>query len=78
MMLGIPVVLIYMQTGLVPRLPLAVVAMGIMLLAFLSLASGFVLDTVTRGRTEMKRLHYLSLPAPGEAGRRSAHALSDV
>jgi len=39
--------------------------MGIMLLAFLSLACGFVLDTVTRGRIEMKRLHYLSLPVTG-------------
>ena len=48
-----------------PRLPTAVLATGVMLLAFLSLGCGFVLDTVTRGRTEMKRLHYLSLPAPG-------------
>jgi hypothetical protein len=41
--------------------------MGLMVLAFLSLACGLVLDTVTRGRIEMKRLHYLSLPAAGEA-----------
>jgi len=41
--------------------------MGLMVLAFLSLACGLVLDTVTRGRIEMKRLHYLNLPAAGES-----------
>lgn len=75
---GTPVVLTFLQTGLVPRLPSAVMAMGLMLLAFLSLASGFILDTVTRGRTEMKRLHYLSLPAPGESGRGSPRDLPGV
>lgn len=65
--LGAPVVLTYFATGRVPRLPTAVLSMGIVVLAFLSLASGFILDTVTRGRTEMKRLHYLGLPAPGTA-----------
>ena len=70
--LGTPVVLTYLQTGQVPRLPTAVMTMGIVVLAFLSLASGFVLDTVTRGRTEMKRLHYLSLRAPGGPDRRNA------
>ena len=68
---GTPIVLTYFQTGLVPRLPLAVMTMGIVVLAFLSLASGFVLDTVTRGRTEMKRLHYLNLPAPGKTDQRT-------
>jgi hypothetical protein len=63
--LGTPIVLTFVETGLVPRLPTAVLATGIMLLAFLSLACGFVLDTVTRGRTELKRLHYLAFPAPG-------------
>ncbi len=69
--LGTPVVLTYVDTGLVPRLPSAILTMGIVVLAFLSLACGFILDTVTRGRTEMKRLHYLSLPAPGEPGQRT-------
>ena len=64
--LGGPVVATFLETGLVPRLPTAVLSTGLMLLAFLSLAAGFILDTVTRGRTEMKRLHYLSLQAPGE------------
>jgi glycosyltransferase involved in cell wall biosynthesis len=64
--LAAPVVVTYIETGLVPRLPTAVLATGIMLLAFLSLVCGFVLDTVTRGRSEMRRLHYLRLPAPGD------------
>ena len=53
-----PVVLTYLETGLVPRLPTAVLSTGLMLLGFLSLACGLILDTVTRGRQEMKRLHY--------------------
>jgi hypothetical protein len=61
--LGIPLVLDYMQTGLVPRLPTALLATGIMVLAFLSLVAGFILDNVTRGRREIKRLAYLSIPA---------------
>jgi Glycosyl transferase family 2 len=59
-----PVAITFLETGLVPRLPTAVLGMGIMLLAFLSLTCGLVLDTVTRSRIEMKRLHYLSLAAP--------------
>jgi hypothetical protein len=58
-----PVVATFLDTGLVPRLPTAVLAMGMMLLAFLSLGCGLILETVTRGRQEMKRLHYLALPA---------------
>jgi hypothetical protein len=58
-----PVVATYFATGLVPRLPTAVLATGVMLLAFLSLACGFVLDTVTHGRREMKRLAYLAARA---------------
>ena len=60
-----PLAVTFIETGLVPRLPTAVLAMGLAVLAFLSLACGLVLDTVTRGRIEMKRLHYLTLSAPG-------------
>lgn len=63
--LALPVVVTYMETGLVPRFPTAILSTGIMILAFLSLASGFVLDTVKHGRREMKRLHYLQFKAPG-------------
>ncbi len=61
-----PVVVTFLETGLVPRLPTAVLATGIMLLGFLSLACGFILDTVTHGRREMKRLAYLAVPARRE------------
>lgn len=60
-----PVFATYMQTGLVPRFPTAILATGIMILAFLSLTAGIILDTVTHGRREAKRLHYLSYRAPG-------------
>jgi len=58
--LGGPVVTTYLETGLVPRLPTAVLATGLMILAFLALVAGLVLDTVTRGRRELKRLLYLA------------------
>jgi hypothetical protein len=58
-----PVVRTYFETGLVPRLPTAVLATGLVLLGFLSLVCGLILDTVTHGRREMKRLAYLQYPA---------------
>jgi glycosyltransferase involved in cell wall biosynthesis len=64
LVLAYPVFLTYFATGLVPRFPTAILSASLMILAFLSLASGFILDTVTRGRREMKRMQYLTLPAP--------------
>lgn len=58
--LAIPVLITYVAQGIVPRLPTAVLSMGVMVLAMLSLSSGLVLDTVTRGRREMKLLAYLA------------------
>jgi hypothetical protein len=55
-----PVFRTYFETGLVPRLPTAILATGLAILACLSLMCGLVLDTVTRGRRELKRLFYLS------------------
>jgi glycosyltransferase involved in cell wall biosynthesis len=66
---GIPVIIQYMHTGLVPRLPRAVLATGLGLLGFLALASGLILDTVTRGRWELKRLAYLAIPGPQDLKR---------
>lgn len=60
--LAIPIVMTYIDTGLVPRFPTAILATGMMLLAFLSLACGLILATVTRGRQELKRLRYLQIP----------------
>ena len=68
--LAIPVFITYLQQGLVPRLPTAVLSTGLMLLAFLSIACGLILDTVTRGRREAKLIAYLALRAPGEERRR--------
>jgi hypothetical protein len=62
--LAYPVFDTYRQTGLVPRFPTAILSTGIMLLAFLCLFAGLILDTVTHGRRELKRLRYLEIPAP--------------
>ena len=63
--LSIPLAVTYLETGLVPRFPTAILATGLMILAALSFFAGLILDTVVRGRREIRRLHYLSLPAPG-------------
>jgi hypothetical protein len=55
-----PVVLEYLETGLVKRLPTAILSTGMMLSAIIAFFSGMILDTVTRGRRELKRLYYLS------------------
>ena len=68
--LSIPIFMDYFSTGLVARFPTAVLSTGLMLVAFLALVCGLVLDTVTTGRREVKRLHYLSVPliaGPGPA-----------
>lgn len=65
--LGVPVVLEWLRTGLVPRFPTAILATGLMLMATLSFYTGLILDTVTRGRRELRMLAYLSQQAPGRA-----------
>jgi len=64
--LSAPLVMTYVETGLVPRFPTAILATGLMIVAFMSFMCGLILDTVVRGRREVRRLHYLSLPAVGE------------
>ncbi len=61
--LGFPLILEYWESGLVPRFPTAILASGIMMIAVLSLVCGIILNTVTHGRRELKRLIYLSIPA---------------
>ncbi|SLN27273.1 glycosyltransferase family 2 protein [Oceanibacterium hippocampi] len=58
-----PIVVTYLQTGVVPRFPTAILSTGLMLAAFLSFACGLILDTVTRGREEAKRMRYLAEPS---------------
>jgi glycosyltransferase involved in cell wall biosynthesis len=62
--LFVPVLITYMEVGLVPRLPTAVLSATMMVCALLSLVCGLVLNTVTHGHQEVKRLAYLSVPAP--------------
>jgi glycosyltransferase involved in cell wall biosynthesis len=61
--LGIPVIAEFLHTGLVPRLPTALLATGLSLLGFLSATCGVILDAVSLGRKENKRLAYLAIPA---------------
>lgn len=68
LVLGIPIVLDYLHTGLVARLPTALLATGLSMLAFVALVCGLVLDSVSRGRKEMKRLAYLACPPPFPRG----------
>lgn len=62
--LSVPLVLTYFETGRVPRFPTAILSTGLMILAFLNLFTGLILDTVVRGRREMRRLAYLAQPGP--------------
>ncbi|MEP2612533.1 glycosyltransferase family 2 protein [Marinobacter alexandrii] len=71
---GAPVIAEFVETGIVPRLPSAVLATGLMVLAFLCLFCGLILDTVTRGRNEAKRLRYLQLPSVHTVSRLRAKA----
>jgi hypothetical protein len=63
-LLAIPLVQTYLQTGLVPRFPTAILVTGMVIVAVLCFFTGLILDTVTRGRREVRRLSYLSLAAP--------------
>ncbi|WP_454824736.1 glycosyltransferase family 2 protein [Paraburkholderia xenovorans] len=68
-LLSIPLFRTYVETGLVPRLPTALLSTALMLLGAILLICGLVLDIVTRGRIEVKRLVYLSIPAPHKRER---------
>jgi glycosyltransferase involved in cell wall biosynthesis len=69
---AIPIVITYLREGIVPRLPTAVLSTGLMIIAALAITCGLVLDTVTRGRREIKLLAYLAQRAPGESAPRRA------
>jgi glycosyltransferase involved in cell wall biosynthesis len=68
--LAVPLVITYMHTHLVPRFPTAIVVTGLVILASLNLFAGLILDTVVRGRREVRRLAYLAHRAPGGEDRR--------
>jgi glycosyltransferase involved in cell wall biosynthesis len=64
LILAVPLVITYVDTGLVPRFPTAILATGLVILSALGLFAGLILDTVVRGRREMRRLAYLAVPGP--------------
>ena len=64
LLLAVPLVLTYLDTGLVPRFPTAILVTGMIIVAVLCFFAGLILDTVTRGRREVRRLAYLAQPAP--------------
>lgn len=69
---AIPLALTYIATGLVPRFPTAILVTGLMIVAALCFFAGLILDTVVRGRREVRRLAYLTYPAPGTGDQRGA------
>ncbi len=64
LLFAFPLVTTYLDTGLVPRVPTAILVTGLGIVAVLCFFAGLILDTVTRGRREMRRLAYLALPGP--------------
>ncbi|UAU35669.1 hypothetical protein JH262_05905 [Xanthomonas campestris pv. incanae] len=70
--LAVPLLQTYLETGLVPRFPTAILCVALMLLGFLLLACGLILDTVTRGRVESKHLAYLAEPSVAALASRHA------
>ncbi len=70
LLVGLPVVTQFLETGEVPRLPTAVLSMGLMVIASLAVTAGLILDTVTRGRWEAKRMAYLAIPGPQDLDKR--------
>jgi glycosyltransferase involved in cell wall biosynthesis len=66
LVLAVPLILTYLDTGLVPRFPTAILITGLVIIAVLCLFAGLILDTVTRGRREVRRLAYLAHAAPGQ------------
>ena len=65
-LLAIPLVITYLDTGMVPRFPTAILVTGMVVISVLCVFAGLILDTVTRGRREMRRLAYLAQPRPSD------------
>jgi len=57
--LALPLLLTYIETGLVPRFPTAILSTGITLVSAIFMVSGLILDSVARGRLEQKRMWYI-------------------
>ncbi|MEO7864968.1 MAG: glycosyltransferase [Sphingomicrobium sp.] len=72
LVLALPLAMTYLDTGLVPRLPTAILVTGMVIVAVLCFFAGLILDTVTRGRREIRRLAYLAVPGPDSKDRTAA------
>jgi hypothetical protein len=64
LLLSLPLFVTYMESGLVPRFPTAILSTGLVMLSAISFATGVMLETVTIGRREVKQLHYLAIGSP--------------
>lgn len=73
-----PILIEFAETGLVPRMPTWVLSVALLLLSTMSAVAGVILDSVSRGRAEIKRIFYLSIPLRAEraGGRRREAAAS--
>ena len=71
--LGIPLFLTYLEIGLVPRFPTAILSTGLVMLSAISFATGVMLETVTIGRREVKQLHYLAVGSPACVADQNSH-----
>jgi glycosyltransferase involved in cell wall biosynthesis len=72
---SLPLVLTWLKTGLVPRFPTAILSTGLMVLAFVSLSAGIILDSLSRARLEVKRLQYLSFSSVSSSSKQSNKAI---
>jgi hypothetical protein len=61
--LSVPLLKTYLESGLVPRFPTAILSAALTIVGVLSIFSGLILDMTTKTRQEMKRLFYLSIPS---------------
>ena len=77
-LISIPLLVTYAEEGIVPRLPTAILCVGIVLTAVISIFAGLILDTVTRGRREARLLHYLAQPGVPTPAHRALPAGSDL
>lgn len=73
LLLGLPLFVTYLESGLVPRLPTAVLSTGLVMLSAISFVTGVILETVTIGRREVKQLHYLAVGSPACVADQKSH-----
>jgi glycosyltransferase involved in cell wall biosynthesis len=78
LILAVPLITTYLESGLVPRFPTAILVTGMTIVAVLCVFAGLILDTVTRGRREMRRLAYLALPPPAAPQLEPSAVRADV